>query len=147
MTEEKILEVKVAKRRGRPPKEMTSREKILKHCEVVKERNHAGNVLIFGKHRYRMNRLLADLTDAECDRVFENIERIGLDTRTKQAEKSVASRRIAVASVEPRPCECGCRAITRRGSRFLPGHDAKLKSALRKAGTPEAEKELASRGW
>ena len=130
---------------------MTSREKILKYCKVVEKQNQLGCVLEFGKHSYRMNELLADLTDADCDRVFKNMDKnMGLNAYIKQVEKkksTVSKRREAVASVDPKPCECGCGAITRRGSKFLPGHDMKLKSILRKAKTPEAEKELKSRGW
>lgn len=46
-------------------------------------------------------------------------------------------------------CECGCGEYT-RGGRFLPGHDAKLKSALlarARAGDTEAQAELERRGW
>lgn len=45
-------------------------------------------------------------------------------------------------------CECGCGAPVR--ARFLPGHDAKLKSALLKAaraGDQKARDDLYSRGW
>ena len=137
---------------------MTSREKILRNCDVVKERGHAGNVLIFGNHRYRLNRLLADHSDAECDRIFKNMDetmKFGahIATRTKK-KKVVASKRRAVTTTDPKPCECGCEAITRRGSRFLPGHDMKLKSKLRNAvkkgnanAKAHAQKELKSRGW
>lgn len=46
-------------------------------------------------------------------------------------------------------CQCGCGGMT-KGGRFLPGHDAKLKSALRKRandGDQDAINELAERGW
>jgi hypothetical protein len=46
------------------------------------------------------------------------------------------------------PCECGCGADSK--SRFLPGHDAKLKSRLvtqAVEGSKEAEKQLADLGW
>lgn len=48
-----------------------------------------------------------------------------------------------------KPCECGCGGRT-KGGKFLPGHDAKHKSALqRKAldGDKAAVKELADRNW
>jgi hypothetical protein len=47
-----------------------------------------------------------------------------------------------------RLCECGCGATVRR--RFLPGHDAKLKSRLRRlqrAGVAEATDRLRALGW
>jgi hypothetical protein len=50
-------------------------------------------------------------------------------------------------SAEARLCECGCGAPVRR--RFLPGHDARLKSRLLKdlrAGE-SAARELARLGW
>ena len=51
-------------------------------------------------------------------------------------------------------CQCGCKGIT-KGGRFLPGHDAKLKSKLvkacKQAKTPaqraKAEKALEDLGW
>lgn len=138
-TKKKVLKKKAPK--------VTSRTKILKYCEVMQERGHAGNTLIFGKHKYRLNRLLKNLTDAECDRTFKNMQRMGLSAHIKKMEKGIVHKRKPVVTTEPKPCECGCRAVTRRGSRFLPGHDAKLKSILKKRGTPKAKKELKSRGW
>lgn len=52
-------------------------------------------------------------------------------------------------------CECGCSKPTRNpGAHFLPGHDAKLKSALKTAvlegsarQAKEARAELARRNW
>ncbi len=128
------------------PKEMSSREKILKHCEVVKEPMQKGNVLIFGKHKYRINKLLADHTDHECDRVLKNLnEQFGVEKKVAAGKKP--NRTKTTITVDPKPCECGCKGITRVGSKFLPGHDMKLKSKLRKAGTPASKKELKARGW
>jgi len=48
----------------------------------------------------------------------------------------------------PRLCQCGCGATVRR--RFLPGHDAKLKSRLRRlqtAGVDAATDQLRALGW
>lgn len=54
------------------------------------------------------------------------------------------------ASKQPRECECGCGAMT-KGGRFAIGHDAKLKSRLKKAvrqdGDMEALEELERRKW
>lgn len=52
----------------------------------------------------------------------------------------------------PRPTtgQCECCGEPTRGGRFLPGHDARLKSRLRKAakgGDQEAAAELETRGW
>ena len=151
---------KVSKKKAAPEKKaaMTSREKILRNCDVVKERGHTGNVLIFGNHRYRLNRLLADHSDAECDRVFKNMDetmKFGAHIKQREKKKSpAASKRRTVTTTDPKPCECGCRAMTRRGSRFLPGHDMKLKSKLRKAtkmgnanAKAHAKKDLKARGW
>lgn len=53
---------------------------------------------------------------------------------------------------QPRPATgaCECCGEPTRGGRFLPGHDARLKSRLRKAardGDPQAAGELEQRGW
>ena len=52
-------------------------------------------------------------------------------------------------TVRARDCECGCGGTT-RGGRFIPGHDAKLKSRLLKDmanGDTAAMEELERRGW
>jgi hypothetical protein len=49
---------------------------------------------------------------------------------------------------ETKPCECGCGDPTAR--HFRPGHDARLKSQLRRAaaaGDRKARAELRKRGW
>lgn len=54
-----------------------------------------------------------------------------------------------VKKKEARQCGCGCGGMTKGGA-FLPGHDAKLKSRLKKAageGNQEALAELRERGW
>lgn len=46
-------------------------------------------------------------------------------------------------------CECGCGGTT-KGGKFLPGHDMKLKGALKRAaagGDKDAYQELSRRGW
>lgn len=135
-------------------KKLTSREKISKLCQVVKNQNQLGNVLVYGKHQYRMNKLLADLTDAECDRVLGKLNALWGVEKKAAAGKPIPAKRIAVVSVESKACECGCKALTRKGSRFLPGHDMKLKSKLKKAtkggnanAKAKAKKELKARGW
>lgn len=153
-TKKKVSKKKAAPKKAVPSK-ATSRATILKFCEVTRERGHAGDTLVFGKHSLRMNKPLTKHTDAECDRVLKNIKEMGLNTRIEQAKKVAATvKRKAIATTDPKPCECGCRAVTRRGSRFLPGHDMKLKSKLRtavKKGNANAKahalKELKSRGW
>jgi hypothetical protein len=48
-----------------------------------------------------------------------------------------------------RVCDCGCNGTT-KGGRFLPGHDASLKSKLLKrldAGDHEAQEILIENGW
>jgi hypothetical protein len=53
-----------------------------------------------------------------------------------KTKKNGKAKGKAAKGTEPRvPCECGCRAFpVGRRSRFLQGHDMKLKSALLKAG-------------
>lgn len=50
---------------------------------------------------------------------------------------------------EPKPCECGCGAVSLTG-RFAPGHDAKLRSELlakARAGDESARANLVARRW
>lgn len=51
-------------------------------------------------------------------------------------EESRPSRRSTKKSVMPRFCECGCGGQP-KGGRFLPGHDAKLMSRLRRESKSE----------
>ena len=47
-------------------------------------------------------------------------------------------------------CQCGCGSQTSRGSRYLPGHDARHKSTLIQdslAGSQDAERKLETLGW
>jgi hypothetical protein len=66
----------------------------------------------------------------------------GMTKRTPKAAKPKA---------QPHPCECGCGDLTKTGkARFIPGHDAKLKSALIRAaleGDRVATQRLSKLGW
>lgn len=161
----KVSKKKVAPKKAAPSKavpkikagggkKLTSREKIRKYCQIVKEPQQLGNVLIYGKHQYRMNKTLDELSDADCDRVLAKLNNLwGIEKKAAAGKPTPAKRRVVV-SVESKPCECGCKALTRKGSRFLPGHDMKLKSKLRNAvkkgnanAKAKAKKELKARGW
>ena len=132
---------------------LTAREKIVKYCQVTKELGKRGDVLIYGTHKYRMNRLLVNLTEEECDKVLKIME---LDAYIAEHQQKAAARvpgcKVAI-KLEASPCGCGCGATARPGSRFLPGHDAKLKSRLRKAAAgkgkdaEKAQAELLVLGW
>jgi len=134
--------------------EMTAREKIAKYCAVVREAGEKGVVLTFGKRRYRMSQPLEKMTDADCERVFKYLE---LDSYIAKCGATAAKRRGGKSGVgkpeERKPCECGCGRIAKAGRKFLPGHDAKLKSALRKTvakggrASAKAKAELERRGW
>lgn len=73
-------------------------------------------------------------------------------TKTKAQKPSASSK--GRKAVEPRDCECECGQQT-KGGRFLPGHDAKLKSRLqseyREASTKRERDKIAKRfdelGW
>jgi hypothetical protein len=61
----------------------------------------------------------------------------------KEARATITPRKAA------RDCECACGGQT-RGGRFMPGHDAKLKSILlarARAGDDAARDDLRRRGW
>lgn len=64
--------------------------------------------------------------------------------KTKSKAKSSSS------SEKGKACECGCGRKANAGSRFLPGHDMKLKSKLiqgAKCGNASAIKQLRDNGW
>lgn len=130
--------------------ELTAREKITKYCEVKREPGKTGDLLLYGSHKYRMNKTLDKMSDADCDRVLKIME---LDAHiVKQVAKGEArtAGRKVTARPEAKPCECGCGAAAGRGSKFRPGHDMKLKSKLRlgaASGNAGAKKELKARGW
>jgi len=127
------------------------RERISKHCKVV-NRNRRGDNIEYGRRVFRMNRLFRNVPDEDLERIF-NDKDLGLGDYVREAEKLEETRETTKASrivAEAKPCECGCGAVARAGRRFLQGHDAKLKSRLRKAakdGDSAAIKELKARGW
>lgn len=154
MTKSKKVSKKKAAPKIKAGGKLTSRQKIRKFCQVVKEPQQLGNVLLYGKHRYRMNKTLDELTDVECDRVLGKLNNLWGIEKKAAAGKPTPAKRKVVVSVESKACECGCKVLTRKGSRFLPGHDMKLKSKLRKAAKmgnanakAKAKKELKARGW
>ena len=144
---------------------MTTKERIANCCEIARRSNIKGNVIVYGKREFNMNKLFDNLTEAECDKIFKDKD-LGIGAHVVQMEKKgkkKAERKATVAR-EAKPCECGCGEMAKPGSRFLPGHDAKLKSKLRKivrlaetegnkaskttkAKAKEAKAELVSRGW
>jgi len=128
--------------------ELTAKEKIKKYCTVTKEMGRRGNVLIFGKHKYRMNRPVENMTEDEAANVIKVMElQAYID---KKAAKAAKAAKATTVRPEPKPCECGCGKLAKSGSKFLPGHDAKLRSRLRKAaecGDAKAKAALSARGW
>ena len=126
--------------------ELTAREKITKYCKIEKQPGRGGDLLIYGHHKYRMNRKLDKLTDAECDKVLKLME---LDDYIAKRKIAPVSKK-GVINTAPKACECGCGQVTGRGSKFRPGHDMRLKCRLRKlaAGNDAKAKEaLKARGW
>lgn len=66
-----------------------------------------------------------------------------------KVKKSGGKPRVARKPKEPAKCECGCGKLT-KGGHFLPGHDARLKSRLKKSaadGNEAAKAELRKRRW
>jgi len=129
--------------------ELTAKEKIKKYCTVTKEMGRRGNVLIYGKHKYRMNRPVENMTEDEAAAAVKFMElQAYIDKKTsKQATKAAKA---TTMRPEPKSCECGCGKLAKGGSKFLPGHDAKLRSRLRKAaecGDAKAKAALSARGW
>lgn len=94
------------------------------------------------KRKREMTQLAESLVDPCVDELIDN--------QPGHREPSVRSSR---PKSPPRPktgvCQCGC-AGTTAGGKFLPGHDAKLASALVrrvKSGDSEAYADMAKRGW
>lgn len=76
------------------------------------------------------------------DRLQKMIERV------REREGGSVAPGTGVVSA-PRPCMCGCGGIT-KGGRFLPGHDARLKSQLlteAREGNEEAKLRLEELSW
>lgn len=110
----------------------------LKNAVKVENTPWGGHRLIYGIKEYAMNWKIHELTEEQAERIIE-IMGIG-------QEKDVKT----VAADGYNLCECGCGQHSRKGRKFLPGHDMKLKSRLRKeakAGSTSAAKELKRRGW
>lgn len=81
----------------------------------------------------------------DLDRGYRR-QREGMEMAKAKSGKPKVARTKKV--VELHSCECGCgEQVTRH---FKPGHDARLKGALRKAadkGSDKAKAELKRRGW
>jgi hypothetical protein len=120
------------------PKKLTSREKLKKLCRVEGDAV-GGVVLIHGKTKYRSDGGIDEMTDAECDRV---LEAMGKGAPLPAAGKTKAAPAAKL-------CECGCKKTVGPQARFRPGHDMRLKCALRKAAvnSVRARKELRARQW
>jgi len=133
--------------------ELTALEKIRRYTKVepAGRKLGFGDTLRYGHRKHRMSKLLTAMTDAECERVIK--EATGLSAYIAEREKKkteTGDECKTVLSPDPKPCECGCGTMAHADRKFRPGHDMKLKSALRKAaagGDASAEKELRSRGW
>lgn len=78
---------------------------------------------------------------------FEDFKIVPVDG-TDAAAEAVQTDTYKVDSFADNTCQCGCGAEVKR--RFLPGHDAKLKSRLlteAREGSEAAAAELQRRGW
>lgn len=83
--------------------------------------------------------------------LFEEIQPLKGNTDMAKAKaKTKAKAKKAPSSGGGKACECGCGRKASEGSRFLPGHDMKLKSRLiqgAKCGNASAIKQLRDNGW
>lgn len=81
--------------------------------------------------------------------VESRLERLeAMIDRVREQEGGEVARGTGVVKA-PRPCMCGCGEIT-KGGRFLPGHDARLKSQLlteAREGNEGAVQRLEELGW
>lgn len=84
--------------------------------------------------------------DEKIDRVQGYLDRLEDAKRTSKPKGSFRKP----SPPKPKTGKCECCGESTRGGRFLPGHDAKLASALKirvKAGDAEAYEELKRRNW
>lgn len=89
--------------------------------------------------------LIDPVTDAEIELLH--------DAENRADQAAGVERKQTKPKPPPRPtsgvCECGCEGKT-KGGKFVPGHDAKLASALKKLieeFDPDAYAEMKRRGW
>lgn len=95
----------------------------------------------------RLWRMIQECKTASARRRKEN--RLRREVVRSEVGPEVEDR---VAKRSPRPAEgfCECCGVRTKGGKFAPGHDARLKSRLKKAasaGNKAAHKELVERGW
>ncbi len=108
----------------------------LKESVKVENTPWNGHRLIYGNMDYAMNLKIHELTEKHAKKI---VEYLGINKTKKSTTKNTGN-----------VCECGCGQFARRGRKFLPGHDAKLKSKLRKeakAGSDFAIEELKRHKW
>lgn len=88
---------------------------------------------------------------AERRRKREQTARIWRDVPHNEDEMLEEERQQLAAAKRAGPGSCECCGHPTKGGRFLPGHDAKLKSRLRRlvllANDQDAQRELVERGW
>lgn len=96
--------------------------------------------------RLHAERVLLGIDPSDDEKIEDLQGRLDTLMSAKAAER--ASNR--VREPKPKVGKCECCGEPTRGGKFLPGHDAKLASALRlrvKCGDQEAYKEMERRGW
>jgi hypothetical protein len=96
------------------------------------------------------------------DRLWQLIQACKTDgarRRKEERERREQVRAQAGGEIEDRPAvrnprpitgQCECCGVPTKGGKFAPGHDARLKSRLKKAaadGDKDAHKQLVERGW
>ena len=136
---------------------MNAREKILRYAKIEPAAG-GGERFIVGNSEHRSTKRLDEMTDAECQRLLDE-GYLDIDGHIKQKEAQQeqwtknlknARKKTATVKVDAKPCECECGGMAKPGRKFLPGHDMKLKSRLRKAakeGCADSLEELKDRGW
>lgn len=77
---------------------------------------------------------------------------VGLGTTRKpKVAKATRQPKPQVEKAQPTPCQCGCGSFPSRAtSRFMPGHDGRLKGRLLaavKAGSQDARDQMIGFGW
>ena len=84
--------------------------------------------------------------------LFEELTPLRGSTSAKESvmAKAKSKKKASAPAAKGKECECGCGRKASEGSRFLPGHDMKLKSKLiqgAKCGNASAIAKLKANGW
>lgn len=68
-------------------------------------------------------------------KVAKQVKKVEIKKKAEPEKKPVTVPAKKKKTKDPKVCLCGCKGMTKGGT-FIPGHDARYYSAMKKAGTP-----------